>query len=106
MMTDNIIWLDWTSIYFPDKEIVFAIAKDVTERKQAEGEIEEAYQKLVEVADFLSRIEPHSPTPYLIRRAINWGSMSLIDLMQEIVHDQNDYKQILQLLGAQNKSAQ
>ncbi|MDO9376214.1 MAG: PAS domain S-box protein [Ferruginibacter sp.] len=42
---DNIIWLDWTSIYFPDKEIVFAIAKDVTERKLAEAEIEVAYKK-------------------------------------------------------------
>ena len=33
-----IIWLHWTSIYLPDKEFVFAIAKDVTERKKAEQE--------------------------------------------------------------------
>ncbi len=41
----NFIWLHWTSIYLPDKEVVFAIAKDVTERKQIEKEIEEKYIK-------------------------------------------------------------
>jgi type VI secretion system protein ImpA len=65
---------------------------------------EDAYQRLAEAADFLARLEPHSPTPYLVRRAISWGSMPLMDLMQEIVHDPNDYKQILQLLGLSRKS--
>jgi len=38
----GIVWFHWTSIYyFGDKEVVFAIAKDVTERKLAEREIEE-----------------------------------------------------------------
>ena len=30
---NQIIWLEWTSIYFSEKEVVFAIAKDVTQRK-------------------------------------------------------------------------
>ncbi len=34
-----IVWLQWTSIYLPDKEIVFAIAKNVTETKRKEEEI-------------------------------------------------------------------
>jgi signal transduction histidine kinase len=41
----NYIWLTWNSIYFPDKELVFAIAKDITEIKLAEMEIEEKYKK-------------------------------------------------------------
>jgi len=41
----GIIWLEWTSIYVPDKEIVFAIAKDITIRKQMETELEEKYKK-------------------------------------------------------------
>jgi PAS domain S-box-containing protein len=41
----KIIWLHWTSVYFPDKEVVFAIAKDVTIRKQLEKETEEKYAK-------------------------------------------------------------
>ena len=35
----TIIWLEWTSIYIPDKEIVFALAKDITERKLLENEV-------------------------------------------------------------------
>ncbi len=41
----EILWLEWTSIYFSDNEFVFAIAKDVTERKQIEREVEEKYLK-------------------------------------------------------------
>lgn len=66
---------------------------------------EQAYQCLAEAADFLARLEPHSPTPYLVRRAITWGSMSLVDLLEEIVADPGDLHQIMQLLGQQGKSA-
>lgn len=56
--TGKTIWLDWTSIYFPDKEVVFAIAKDITVRKQIEKEIEEDYKKMKTLAShFKSRIE-------------------------------------------------
>jgi PAS domain S-box-containing protein len=41
----NIVWLEWTSVYIPEKEVVFAIAKDITSRKQVEIEIEENYKK-------------------------------------------------------------
>jgi PAS domain S-box-containing protein len=46
----EVIWLHWTSIYFPDKEIVFAIAKDITETKLIEKEIEEQYRKFKNLA--------------------------------------------------------
>ncbi|HEY4155049.1 MAG TPA: PAS domain S-box protein [Puia sp.] len=41
----KIIWLHWTSVYIPDREVVFAISKDVTERKTIDREIEEKYKK-------------------------------------------------------------
>lgn len=54
----EIVWLEWTSIYFSDKEIVFAIAKDVTGRKKMEKEIEEKYKKFKSLATyFKSSIE-------------------------------------------------
>lgn len=54
----NYIWLTWNSIYFPDKELVFAIAKDITEIKLAEMEIEEKYKKFKGLAThFKSSIE-------------------------------------------------
>lgn len=45
-----IIWLEWTSVYFPEKELVFAIAKDVSKRKKVEKEIEEKYTRFKSLA--------------------------------------------------------
>ncbi|MEO6134648.1 MAG: PAS domain S-box protein [Ginsengibacter sp.] len=54
----NKIWLHWTSIYLPDKKVVFAIAKDISERKRIEKEIDIKYQKFKGLASFFkSRIE-------------------------------------------------
>lgn len=47
----------------------------------------EAYGRLADVADYLMRTEPHSPAPYLIRRAISWGGMTLEELLPELVGD-------------------
>lgn len=51
--TGKTIWLDWTSIYFSDQEVVFAIAKDVTERKRIEEGLEEEFKKFKNLASFL-----------------------------------------------------
>ena len=59
----------------------------------------EAYQRLAEAADYLIRTEPHSPTPYLIKRAVSWGGMTLTELLQEIVRDDRDLMEIYTLLG-------
>ena len=54
----KVIWLQWTSIYYPEREVVFAIAKDVTEKKRVEKEIEEKYKKFKSLATyFKSSIE-------------------------------------------------
>jgi type VI secretion system protein ImpA len=46
---------------------------------------DEAYRQLREAAEFLLRTEPHSPVPYLVRRAIAWGGMSLSQLLEELL---------------------
>ena len=54
----EIIWLDWTSIYFTDDEVVFALAKDITQNKKTEIEAEEKYTKFKSLAThFKSSIE-------------------------------------------------
>lgn len=53
-----IVWLEWTSVYIPEKEVVFAIAKDITRRKQIEIEIEENCKKYKSLAShFKQHIE-------------------------------------------------
>jgi type VI secretion system ImpA family protein len=58
----------------------------------------EAYRRLTEAADFLARTEPHSPVPYLVRRAIGWGSMTLDDLLPQLVRNNSELSEIYRLL--------
>jgi type VI secretion system ImpA family protein len=59
----------------------------------------EAYQLLAEAADFLARTEPHSPTPYLIRRAVAWGAMPFDKLLTELVSNRGELVEISRLLN-------
>ncbi|MHC4216427.1 MAG: type VI secretion system protein TssA [Planctomycetota bacterium] len=59
----------------------------------------DAYRMLSQAADYLLMHEPHSPTPYLVKRAVSWGNMTLNELLQELVSDENDLVQIYRLLG-------
>jgi type VI secretion system protein ImpA len=58
----------------------------------------EAYQRLAEAADYLLRTEPHSPTPYLVRRAVEWGSMSLQEVLQQLVRNDAEMQELNRLL--------
>ena len=60
---------------------------------------EDAYRMLEAVAAYLQKAEPHSPTPYLVKRAVTWGRMSLADLMQEVVREEGDIARYFSLLG-------
>ncbi len=60
---------------------------------------EEAYLQLTAIASFLQEREPHSPTPYLIRRAVKWGSMPLSELMREVLKEEGDVARFFSLLG-------
>jgi type VI secretion system protein ImpA len=59
----------------------------------------EAYMTLAALADYLSEVEPHSPTPFLIRRAANWGRMSLPEVIAEIIREEGDLGRFFQVLG-------
>ena len=58
----------------------------------------DAYRRLSEAADYLLRAEPHSPTPYLVKRAVEWGNMSLPELLQQIVRNEGELNEIDRLL--------
>lgn len=60
---------------------------------------DEAYRMLSLAAEYLMKTEPHSPSPYLVRRAVSWGSMSLDELLRELVANEHDLGQLFSLLG-------
>ena len=59
----------------------------------------QAYQMLAEAADYLMKTEPHSPTPYLVRRAVAWGGMTLGELLQQILRNPGELGEMYRLLG-------
>jgi type VI secretion system protein ImpA len=65
---------------------------------------DQAYQALESIATYLHRTEPHSPTPYLIKRAVNWGRMPLPELMAEVIREEGDLNKLINLLGLSDPS--
>ncbi|ATB28914.1 type VI secretion system protein TssA [Melittangium boletus] len=59
----------------------------------------EAYRLLSLAADYLMSTEPHSPVPYLVKRAMAWGDMPLGQLLGELVPDSSGLASIHTLLG-------
>ncbi len=65
---------------------------------------EHAYAILGEVASYLERIEPHSPTPYLIHRAISWGNMNLSEVFSDTLQNGQDLSLLLNLLNIKKET--
>ncbi|HRI67517.1 MAG TPA: type VI secretion system protein TssA [Polyangium sp.] len=63
----------------------------------------DAYYRLAEAAEYLMRTEPHSPVPYLVKRAVQWGNMSLAQLLYEFVGNPEDLVAIQRLLGMRGR---
>ncbi|MBO9571026.1 MAG: PAS domain S-box protein [Chitinophagaceae bacterium] len=56
--TGKIVWLEWTSVYLPEKEIVFALAKNITARKEIEEELQAQFVRYCQLAsDLKTHIE-------------------------------------------------
>jgi type VI secretion system protein ImpA len=47
----------------------------------------QVYQRLAEAAALLQQLEPHSPIPYLIKRAVELGALSFPELMRQLIRD-------------------
>lgn len=60
---------------------------------------EEAFAQLEAVSQYLMRTEPHSPVPYLIRRAVAWGEMSFGELLAQFIHDPKELHRLYGFLG-------
>ncbi len=59
----------------------------------------DAYRHLATVADYLSQIEPHSPVPALLNRAVEWGNMSTAELYHQLFIESQGQLNIFDLLG-------
>jgi type VI secretion system protein ImpA len=60
---------------------------------------EDAYRQLASIAEYLARYEPHSPVPYLIQLALDWGRKPLPLLLRELTSGDAEGKTLLTVLG-------
>jgi type VI secretion system protein ImpA len=60
---------------------------------------DEAYRLIGQVADALARIEPHSPIPDLLRRAVELGRMPFKRLIKELIRDGGNLSQVYREFG-------
>jgi type VI secretion system protein ImpA len=67
------------------------------------GSRQQAYLMLANAADILASIEPHSPVPYLIRRAVELGRLPFPELIQAFVREQNVLETMFRELGIEKK---
>lgn len=59
----------------------------------------DAYRQLESVAGTLLQIEPHSPIPYMIRRAVTLGKLPFPKLMTQLVHEESTLDMFHRELG-------
>ena len=60
---------------------------------------EDAFEALRKIADYFERTEPHSPVSYALRQVVNWGTMSLPDLLAELIEDTTALKSLGKRIG-------
>ncbi|MBT5911912.1 type VI secretion system protein TssA [Rhodospirillaceae bacterium] len=62
----------------------------------------EAYDSLEEISKYLMATDPHSPTPYLLRKAVSFRNMTFADLLTTLVDDEWHRSNLLKLMGVGN----
>lgn len=70
-----------------------------------EAERRRLYQSLTLMAEQLAHLEPHSPVPYLIRRAVAWGGLNTAQLYNEVFVRCGGQINIFELLGLEEQIA-
>lgn len=60
---------------------------------------EQAYEALAAIAVYLQTVEPHSPTPYMVQRAVALGQMGLPQMVREVSASAGSLDKFFELLG-------
>ncbi len=60
---------------------------------------DDAYRQLIEAANLLQRLEPHSPIPYLVQRAVELGKLPFPLLIRRLIREQSVLEELSRELG-------
>jgi len=61
--------------------------------------LEKLYELLAKIAERLETIEPKSPAPKLVRKAIEWGNMSTTELLNELAQHNISLSDVTKILS-------
>jgi type VI secretion system protein ImpA len=67
---------------------------------------DDIYHALAEAADALERLEPHSPVPFLVRRAVELGALPFPLLMAALIRDSGVLSEMNRELGIKEPVAE
>ena len=82
-----------------EKEATNTTVSRVTQTYKQVDSRQQALDQLLMIAHFFSSSEPHSPIPFLLRRAVKWGNLPLPELLNELVVDETTRDNIFNLTG-------
>jgi type VI secretion system protein ImpA len=63
------------------------------------GSRADAYRQLAQAAALLQRLEPHSPIPYLVDRAVKLGALPFPEMIKALIRDANVLNELNRELG-------
>jgi type VI secretion system protein ImpA len=72
---------------------------------QAGATRDELYRQVAQIADRLERLEPHSPIPDLLRRAVDLGKMPFRQLVRELIRDAGQLAELRREFGIKDEAA-
>lgn len=61
----------------------------------------EALNLLNSISAYFSKLEPHSPVPFLLNRAVRWANMPLPELWRELIVEEETRKNVGKLTGVE-----
>ena len=93
----------------PSGEVAGAVGNDSTatipQVDDATMNREQAFQQLLQLADYFRKTEPHSPLSYSIERLVRWGRMPLPELLGEIITEDEARNNLFWLAGIKKPDA-
>jgi type VI secretion system protein ImpA len=73
--------------------------------KRRVGSREDAYRQLAQAAAILQQLEPHSPIPYLVQRAVALGALPFPQMIKALIREPNVLAELARELGIKEEEA-